>query len=89
MYIFLRPEGWPQPLRHSAQAWSRLRAAYLEPWTVFGTQAYVAEVFTHAQAVAALHHAMLAQLRFLVEMEETWEKEVASAFVARLLREVD
>lgn len=85
MYFFLRPEGWPEPLQRSAEAGARLRAAYLEPWTEFGTPAYVAEVFTHAQALAPLHHAMLAQHRFLSEIEETWEKDVARAFVAMLL----
>jgi hypothetical protein len=87
MYFFLRPDGWPEPLRRNAEAGARLRAAYLEPWTAFGTPAYVAEVFRHAQALAALHHAMLAQRRFLSEMEETWEKDTARSFIAMLLHE--
>ena len=88
MYFFLRPEAWPEPLRRRADVRTRLQAAYLEPWTVFATRAYLADLFTHAQALAPLHHALLAQRRFLADMEETWEKEVAVSFVAMLLHDL-
>lgn len=64
---------------------TRLRDAYLEPWTAFASRKRLIEAFELSQPLAALHHALIYHQLVLPNMEIKWEMELMLPFYLKML----
>lgn len=76
--------GDDQPFVADDAARDRLRAAYLEPWSLFRPADELRTAFALATALAPLHHAVVYHREILPALEQRWEMEAMIPFYLRL-----
>jgi hypothetical protein len=88
MYLFFAYGAEEDRFPTLPDAWTRLRDAYLEPWTIFEPMERLLAAFELSQALAAVHGAVFYQQFVLPHLETRQEWEAMAPWLMKRLLKV-